>query len=517
MAGYADLSMPRAFDLDPADANLTGFASNVTGASWSLTATTSGDGLAHQVSIRNDSGNDKAAINITLVGTDQNGAYQTETIAGPGAGATVESTGYYLTLTSVTPASTWGADTADVGWVDEFASPTINLNWGAEDVAALRVVVTGTINFTLQQTFDPLDGQLALIWETVPGAGSQTATSVWNTTGGATGVRLLVNSYSSGAELRFNVNQTFGANAPGAGSSGPTSDVNVAEWGGAATTLGQKAMADSLPVVLASDQSALTVAGGVTPADNFANPTTAIASFALAGVWDGAAWDRMPGNSAGGIYAQGAVADDAAAAGNPVPVGGIYNSTKPTYTNLDRSQLQQDSRGNLLVAIQWVDSVTPGGTAPADNKAAVQGLGTWSQNAVYNGTNWDRLYTAMAAANTGVGVAATGYAKLSGTQLTKVTVNISTATTTALIAGTASQNVRVYKVVLNFGAAQTLDIIGSGGTSLVGGAMSFGANGGLVLDFDGEPWWTTPTAEGLSLITTTTGVVRGTVYYIKAA
>jgi hypothetical protein len=35
---------------------------------------------------------------------------------------------------------------------------------------------------------------------------------------------------------------------------------NVAQWGGSSTTLGQKAMTASVPVVLASDQSALTVA-----------------------------------------------------------------------------------------------------------------------------------------------------------------------------------------------------------------------------------------------------------------
>ncbi len=41
------------------------------------------------------------------------------------------------------------------------------------------------------------------------------------------------------------------------GSSGPTSSVNVAQWGGVATTLGQKLMASSVPVVLASDESTL--------------------------------------------------------------------------------------------------------------------------------------------------------------------------------------------------------------------------------------------------------------------
>ena len=57
----------------PEDNNLTGFASNVTGATWTLTATSSGDGLAHQVTIRNDTANDHSGKTATLVGTDPEG------------------------------------------------------------------------------------------------------------------------------------------------------------------------------------------------------------------------------------------------------------------------------------------------------------------------------------------------------------------------------------------------------------------------------------------------------------
>lgn len=134
----------------------------------------------------------------------------------------------------------------------------------------------------------------------------------------------------------------------------------------------------------------------------------------------------------------------------------------------------------------------------------------------YNGTTLDLQRSIQGAGNTGLGTQAVAVTELDGTRLTKVTVNITTATTTAVVAGTASQFVRVYKVVLNVAAAQTLNVITSGGASLVGAPMSFGANGGLVLDFDGEPWWTTLVAEGLSFVTTTTGAVTGTIYYVKA-
>jgi hypothetical protein len=137
-------------DLDPANASLTGFGSNVTGAAFVLTANSSGDGLAHQVSIRNDTANNHDAKTVTLVGTDADGRPQTEVVTGPGASATVESAKYFLTLTSATPSATIGADTFDIGWVDEFASPSMEL--AAESVAILEAVVTGTMGWDIETT-----------------------------------------------------------------------------------------------------------------------------------------------------------------------------------------------------------------------------------------------------------------------------------------------------------------------------------------------------------------------------
>lgn len=215
MPGYVDVSNPRYFPLAPSNESLTGFAAAVSGASWTLTATSVPDGLAHQVSVQNATANSKSGINITIVGTDQNGNAQSETITGPGASATVESTLYYKTLTSVTPASTWGADTANIGWVDEIATVTIPVNVLAEDVLTLAIDVSGTINFTVQQTFDTINGPDAVTprWQTIPGGGTQTSDGLIQTTGGATGVQILINSYSSGATLKLNANPTNAGNA----------------------------------------------------------------------------------------------------------------------------------------------------------------------------------------------------------------------------------------------------------------------------------------------------------------
>lgn len=210
--------MPRVklIDIDPANVSLTGFASNVTGAAFALTANDSGDGLAHQVSIRNDSGNDHAGKTITLVGTDPDGYPLTEVVTGPGASATVESSGYFLTLTSATPSATIGADTFDIGWVDEVCTRTIMLNRHADTGPLVQVNVTGTIDFTAQVTISPIRdiyaGQPSLAWiDTGTDALVTTATDVVSfIEAGAYACRFLVNSYTDTAEMQVMISEEAG-------------------------------------------------------------------------------------------------------------------------------------------------------------------------------------------------------------------------------------------------------------------------------------------------------------------
>lgn len=198
---------PKVFDIDPANASLTGFRSNATGVDFTLTSTSSGDSLAHQVSVRNDSATDHSAKTLVFVGTDPDGKAQTETINAPGTSATVETTGYYLTLTSVTPSATIGADTFDIGWVDEVATKTIPVNSRGHVGAAVGATVTGTMSFSVQETFSDLTGTLQ--WysgDSYPA----TADVVSSATPGATAIRTIIHSYTDTAELQINVSQPFG-------------------------------------------------------------------------------------------------------------------------------------------------------------------------------------------------------------------------------------------------------------------------------------------------------------------
>lgn len=205
---------PHVLDLDPANASLTGFLSNATGATWTLTATSSADGLAHQVSIRNDSATDHSAKTAILTGTDPDGKAQTETVSLPAGTATVESTKYFLTLTSVVPSATIGTDTMDIGWVDEFSTQTIPLDHYANNPASVQVTVTGTINFDVESTLEnPWDSAVAnqtdLDWLNDANFTGKTA-SLMNTLGiaGVRAIRVVVNSYTDGAELQVYITQS---------------------------------------------------------------------------------------------------------------------------------------------------------------------------------------------------------------------------------------------------------------------------------------------------------------------
>lgn len=108
----------------------------------------------------------------------------------------------------------------------------------------------------------------------------------------------------------------------------------------------------------------------------------------------------------------GPAADDAAASGNPVPVGGIYNTTQPTYTALDRTQFQTGVRGSLHVALcndTAAGCVSAIGSNGADDQAGNTTMFISGQNFVFDGTNWDRHRSVLNATDSvGIGVAAAG-------------------------------------------------------------------------------------------------------------
>lgn len=121
------------------------------------------------------------------------------------------------------------------------------------------------------------------------------------------------------------------------------------------------------------------ITGTITPADAFANPTTATTTFSLTGVFNNTTWDRLRSTSIG---------NNVAATGILAATGyGQYNSALPTLTTGNYSAVQLDSSGRILV----------GGSSGSNADAvAVSALGVVTSDGymyAYNGNTWDRVRT----------------------------------------------------------------------------------------------------------------------------
>ena len=155
------------------------------------------------------SAGDDSGDTFTIVGTDADGKAQTEDLAGDnGAPGTAESVKYYKTVTSV---STDGAAAGNVsvGTVDEFVTNTIPIENNNHDAATVSIeLITGTIDISIEETFSRIQYDDILKWFAGPTALTTiTADAADDVDNHASGVRLVCNSYTSGAELRMIINQ----------------------------------------------------------------------------------------------------------------------------------------------------------------------------------------------------------------------------------------------------------------------------------------------------------------------
>lgn len=201
---------PIEFSYTPADDDADGFANDVAGTSgvaFVLSATTVGDGLAHKVIIT-PSGSVSGSYIIT--GTDADGSAQTETLATNTTSA-VTSVRYYATLTSVLAPSGIGANTVDIGWTDVAVGPAFVLNWREENFqVSLGLVITGTISVTVQHCLENLykgEPTSDLTWWPHASLVTKTSSADGNYASPVTATRLLINSLTATATVKFQVVQ----------------------------------------------------------------------------------------------------------------------------------------------------------------------------------------------------------------------------------------------------------------------------------------------------------------------
>ncbi|HVJ30913.1 MAG TPA: hypothetical protein VNA66_11445 [Gammaproteobacteria bacterium] len=206
-------------DMDLADVDTDGIFDGITGAGpwdsddWKPATQVNGgapDGLAHQLNLT--SGDNLGAITLTVTGTDADGNVITEAITGPAA-TTVESTKFFKTVTGLAASSTLGANTLDVGWVDEAVSPTIKLDWRRNVPSNYFLNVDGTINVDVDHAVENVEAvtdQHSINWINVSSsllAETADSAAFVQIAAGYTAFRMNVNSYSSGARARLYVSQ----------------------------------------------------------------------------------------------------------------------------------------------------------------------------------------------------------------------------------------------------------------------------------------------------------------------
>ena len=213
---------PTSLDIDLSNVDADGLADNNDSSGTSVTldgALTSGgtfssaDGLGRIITITDASTSDQSDVTFTVTGTDSNGDSISDAITGPGSGATVASSKYFKTVSSVTiSAAQGGSETVDIGTrntTSVASSSVVPLNFRDEVPAEIAVTVTGTINYTVQETFDDIlansDASGNITWSAIGAFSSKTASVTSKVSVGSRAVRVLVNSYTDTAELSVSI------------------------------------------------------------------------------------------------------------------------------------------------------------------------------------------------------------------------------------------------------------------------------------------------------------------------
>ncbi len=208
-------------DIDTADAD--GIASaNVTVAAAGMVLDgvltsggtyTSADGLGHIITITDTGSDDQTLADFTLTGTDANDQVISEKVDGPNSTATVVSTKFYKTLTSIALSATVDdTDAVNIGTRGTTLSargPAYVLNHYNQIAASVALDITGTCNVDLLETFDNLLTSTTSIEDAnwVVNQSGKTADQNSQLSVGATGVMLEVNTYSTGAEIQVMITQ----------------------------------------------------------------------------------------------------------------------------------------------------------------------------------------------------------------------------------------------------------------------------------------------------------------------
>lgn len=160
--------------------------------------------LGSQRQVRLESGGNISATNFTITGTDESGAIISETLAGPNA-TTIATELNFSTVTQIAADSAFASD-IEVGTNNIGASQTVPLDQYLTPFnASLSVVITGTVDVTVEFTFDDVFGDFPgpHSWVPHPDLTNITADADATFIAPVSACRLLTNSGDGEAVLRI--------------------------------------------------------------------------------------------------------------------------------------------------------------------------------------------------------------------------------------------------------------------------------------------------------------------------
>ena len=106
-------------------------------------------------------------------------------------------------------------------------------------------------------------------------------------------------------------------------------------------------------------------------------------------------------------------------------------------------------------------------------------------------------------------------AMLVASQLTAAAISSAAGGDIAVIAGVAGQTIRVHRLLLVVNAATSITFKDSTPTSF-SGAMPIAANGGIALDFNGDPWYTAAAGKDFVITSSAVTQISGSIWYAQS-
>lgn len=265
------------------------------------------------------------------------------------------------------------------------------------------------------------------------------------------------------------------------------------------TTLGQQLAAASVPVVLTAAQlTTLTPPTTVAVTQSTSPWVVSLTSTTITGTV-GVTQSTNPWTI------QGDSASGAAKAGNPVQIGGVFNTSQPTVTAGQTVEAQMTARGAQIVATGAdvfnvaINAALPAGTnvighviTDSGSTTAVTGNVTVTQATAIN------LNAAVVP-----GLPTTG-------ATTKTNVTTSASGWTNLVSGVGGQTIRLWRLIISVNAATNIGL--GDGTTIFEGPYYLQAGGSIVFDISGEPWYVGAVAAALQINSSNAVSVSATVW-----